>query len=708
VNVRPRLQAVFQPGADQSVPVPMDPDALWLTRSVRFVGRSLVVGLLAVLARGPLLGVRPDPLPTAVILAGIVVAAGTLWLGRRGRPRLAAQVMAFTLPALAASLALSTGRGFCDPAVLILPASLVLCGVLLDRGTLAVMTAATVAAATGLLAAGARGLLSRPARPPDVVGDAVDVLLILGITSLGVGIVAGRLRRNLERLRSQEAALRASELRYRGLVDLAADAILVGKPGDGITEANRRAAELTGYTREELLGRPIEALFPPAELLRAPLRYEALARGEAVVVERTLVRRDGAAVPVEMSSKGMPDGSYNSIIRDIGDRRRAEVERQSLEARLRQAQKMEAVGRLAGGIAHDFNNLLTAITGSLTLALRDVPSSSPARRWLTEIDRSAWRAAALTRHLLAFSRQQVIEPKVLDLRSLVEGVGSLVARTIGEDVTLRLRLGAEPCHVRVDHGQMEQILLNLATNARDAMPGGGTLTLEVGWADPVTAAVRQNSRRGRVVTLSVSDTGHGMTEEVKARVFEPFFTTKPAGSGTGLGLAMVYGAVEQNGGWIDVESAPGRGSTFRIFLPEAQAEPEAPSVVGAEEILRGTETVLLVEDEDAVREVTARELESLGYQVLPCASAGEALSVAAGHRGPLQLLVTDVVMPHMNGRELAARLSESRRGLRVLYTSGYGEDVVARHGMLKAGVLLLEKPYSLLSLARYVRRALAP
>jgi CheY-like chemotaxis protein len=255
---------------------------------------------------------------------------------------------------------------------------------------------------------------------------------------------------------------------------------------------------------------------------------------------------------------------------------------------------------------------------------------------------------------------------------------------------------------------MEQILLNLATNARDAMPGGGTLTLEVGWADPVTAAVRQNSRRGRVVTLSVSDTGHGMTEEVKARVFEPFFTTKPAGSGTGLGLAMVYGAVEQNGGWIDVESAPGRGSTFRIFLPEAQAEPEAPSVVGAEEILRGTETVLLVEDEDAVREVTARELESLGYQVLPCASAGEALSVAAGHRGPLQLLVTDVVMPHMNGRELAARLSESRRGLRVLYTSGYGEDVVARHGMLKAGVLLLEKPYSLLSLARYVRRALAP
>ena len=254
---------------------------------------------------------------------------------------------------------------------------------------------------------------------------------------------------------------------------------------------------------------------------------------------------------------------------------------------------------------------------------------------------------------------------------------------------------------------MEQILLNLATNARDAMPGGGTLTLGVGWADPVTAAGRRNSHRGRVVALSVSDTGHGMTEEVKARVFEPFFTTKPASSGTGLGLAMVYGAVEQNGGWIDVESAPGRGSTFRIFLPEAQTEPEAPSATGPEEILRGTETVLLVEDEEAVREVTARELESLGYQVLPCASAREALSVAAGHRGPLQLLVTDVVMPHMNGRELATRLSGCRHGLRVLYTSGYGEDVIARHGMLEAGVLLLEKPYSLLSLARYVRRALA-
>jgi len=699
-----------RPAGDLPRPTPVpDLDARWLTRSVDFVGWSIIAGLVVSVARDPILGLRPIPVASAIIGLGILSVAGALWLNRVGRSKPAARLLAFTLPVLAAGLAVTAGRGFHDPAILMMPASLILCGVLLDHATLVATTAVTVAATAGVLLAETRGLVLTAGAHDSVVEDILDSLLILGITALAIGIVAGRLRRGIERLRRQESALRVSELRFRGLVDLAADAILVSDSTTGIAEANRRASELTGYSRDEIVGLPIKSLFSSAEITRAPFRHEAVARGETVVVEWTLTRKDGSTVPVEMSTKRMPDGTNQSILRDVSERRRAEAERRSLEDRLRQAQKMEAVGRLAGGIAHDFNNLLTAITGSLTLALRDVAPASPARRWLTEVDKAAWRAADLTRHLLAFSRQQMIEPRVLDLRAVVEGTGSLVARTIGEDVRLEVRLPGEPCPVEVDHGQIEQTILNLATNARDAMPGGGLLTLDVSWADPAHLPSAARSERGerRFVVLSVGDTGHGMGEEVRARIFEPFFTTKPSGTGTGLGLAMVYGAVEQNGGWIEVESAPGRGSTFRIFLPEAREGVRAGSAPGPEEALRGAETVLLVEDEQAVREVTAEQLASLGYRVLPCASGPEALAIAAGHEGPLHLLLTDVVMPGMNGRELATRLLEGRKGLRVLYTSGYGEDVVSRSGVVEEGVLLLEKPYSLLALAQHVRRALA-
>jgi signal transduction histidine kinase/ActR/RegA family two-component response regulator len=417
-----------------------------------------------------------------------------------------------------------------------------------------------------------------------------------------------------------------------------------------------------------------------------------------------LARTDGARVPVEMSSRRMPDGRYQTILRDVSERQRAESERAALEARLRQSQKMEAVGRLAGGVAHDFNNLLTAITGSLALAMRDVAEGARARRWLIETDRAAWRAAALTHQLLAFSRQQVIAPRVVDLRSVVGGAGSMLARMIGEDVSLRTRLADEPCLVEVDQGQLEQVLLNLAANARDAMPGGGVLTIEVGREASVPASAAGRLAEGPIVVLSVSDTGQGMSEEVRARIFEPFFTTK-AGSGTGLGLAMVYGAVEQNGGLIEVASAPGQGSHFRILLPLARGE-KAQAQAPQGDAPRGTETVLLVEDEAAVRDVTRAQLESLGYRVLACANAAEALVVAGSHRARLDLLLTDVVMPGMNGRELAERLSASRPGLRVLYCSGYGEDVIARHGVVEPGVQLLQKPYALARLAGLVRSAL--
>jgi nitrogen-specific signal transduction histidine kinase len=389
----------------------------------------------------------------------------------------------------------------------------------------------------------------------------------------------------------------------------------------------------------------------------------------------------------------------------VSERHRAERERAALEGRLRQSQKMEAVGRLAGGVAHDFNNLLTAITGSLALALRDVDPANRAHRWLKETDKAAWRAAALTHQLLAFSRQQVIAPRVVDLRAVVEGAGSMLSRMIGEDVALRIRVSDEPCMVEVDQGQLEQVLLNLAANARDAMPDGGTLAIEVSRSKGTQAHTGRASR-GPSVVMTVTDTGAGMNDDVQARIFEPFFTTKPAGSGTGLGLAMVYGAVEQNGGSIDVVSKPGRGSTFRIHLPEKRGQKAARPELQTD-LPRGSETVLLVEDEAAVREVTREQLESLGYHVLSCADAAEALAACAGRADPLHLLLTDVVMPGMNGRELAERLTQGRPGLRVLYTSGYGEDVIARHGVLEPGVLLLQKPYALTKLAGLVRTALA-
>jgi PAS domain S-box-containing protein len=674
-----------------------------MARSVCFVTCGVAAGVVGAVVNATLSGGVVGGSSTWAQLGELGLLVLVLWLNRTGSPAAAARLLAFSLPVFAATLMITSGQGLRDVAVLILPASLILCGLLLDRATLVAVTLLTVACTASALLAESHGWLPTPVADNSAV-DVVDAGIILVVTSLGVGLVAGRLRESHARLRRQEAELRASEALYRGLVDLAADAIVVSLPGGGIVEANRRASELTGRSREELLGLALETLFGPAELARAPFRYDLADQGRIVVNERALIRRDGARVPVEMSSRRMPDGQYQTILRDVSERHRAEAERRALEVLLRQSQKMEAVGRLAGGVAHDFNNLLTAITGSLALALRDVGPEARAHRWLTETDKAAWRAAALTHQLLAFSRQQVIAPRVLDLRSLVAGAGSMLARMIGEDIALRTELPDEPCLVEVDQGQLEQVLLNLAANARDAMPDGGVLSIEVSRA-VAGPEVGGRLRPGPVVVMAVSDTGQGMSEDVQARIFEPFFTTKSVGSGTGLGLAMVYGAVEQNGGAIEVASAPGGGSSFRILLPQARGEQAAaPPAQG--EAPRGSETVLLVEDDAAVREITRAQLESLGYRVLSCANAAEALVVVAAQVEPLHLLLTDVVMPGMNGRELAARLTESRSDLRVLFTSGYGEEVVSRHGILEPGVLLLQKPYALPKLASLVRDAL--
>jgi signal transduction histidine kinase len=391
------------------------------------------------------------------------------------------------------------------------------------------------------------------------------------------------------------------------------------------------------------------------------------------------------------------------------ERKRAEEALRQSEERLRQAQKMEAVGRLAGGVAHDFNNLLTVITSYSDLLLEDLGPDDPKRDDVGEIRKAAQGAAALTRQLLAFSRQQVLEPKVLDLRATVTGTEKLLQRLIGDDIRLTTALAPDLGAVKADPVQLEQIIINLAVNARDAMPTGGRLTIEAANVEMDEVYVRSHApaRPGRYVMLAMSDTGIGMDDQTKARIFEPFFTTKERGKGTGLGLATVYGIVKQAGGFIWVYSEPGRGTSFKVYLPRVD-EPVEPGVArtARAEPGRGTETVLVVEDAAAVRMVTRQVLERYGYAVLEAPNGDTALRLAAKHHGPIHLLLTDVVMPGLSGRQLAEQLAQLRPDMKVLYVSGYGDSAVVHHGILEAGVAYLQKPFTPESLARRVRDAL--
>jgi two-component system cell cycle sensor histidine kinase/response regulator CckA len=675
----------------------------WTSHSLHWLCLGLTLGLTL----GALHNAAARHYTTAAALGAelpilLVVSA----LNRHRRPELAARLLAISLPIVATVLML-LGYGTRDVAALMLPASLIVCGLLLDRATLVAQTLLVMASTLLVMAAEARGWVRLPSGPSPWLRQTIDAGAIIGMTAVGVGLVANRLRASYQQLRRDQLALGRSEQRYRSLIDLAADAICVCAADGSIVEANRRASELTGFAPEELIGRPLRALYEREDPEHPPAQGTAPAIEGRPCDTRTLVRKDGSRLPVELSGQRMPDGSYQCIVRDVSERQKAEAERLALESRLRQSQKMEAIGRLAGGVAHDFNNLLTAITGSLTLALRDVPPASRAHRWLSEIDAAAWRAASLTRQLLAFSRKQTVAPRVVDLGAVVNGSQAMLQRLIGEDVSLRTSVREDGCLAHVDQGQLEQALLNLVANARDAMPEGGTLRLAVGsrMVGDDYAQTHPDARAGRYVVITVSDSGQGMSEDVRSRVFEPFFTTKAAG--TGLGLAMVYGVVQQAGGFIEVESQPQRGTSFAIHLPAVEPGAEgAHSEAATDPALQGTETIVLVEDEAPVREVTTAQLESLGYRVLPFASGEGALGAAESQGAPPQLLITDMVMPQLGGRELARRLRASRPELKVLFISGYGEEVVASQGAEAPGARFLQKPYTLHSLARKVRESL--
>jgi len=387
-------------------------------------------------------------------------------------------------------------------------------------------------------------------------------------------------------------------------------------------------------------------------------------------------------------------------------------ERKGMEEQLLQAQKMEAVGNLAGGVAHDFNNVLTAIMGYSELILDALPEGHPEHNHIEEIRKAGERAAALTRQLLAFSRKQILQPEVLCLNEVVSGMTKMLKRMIPEDVELVAVLDPALDRVKLDPMQMEQVLMNLAVNARDAMPKGGKLTLETANAelDAAYTKIHPEIQPGNYVMLAVSDTGCGMDEEIQARIFEPFFTTKEKSKGTGLGLSTVYGIVKQSGGSIFVYSEPGKGTAFKIYLPRVEEVPgeRGPAVEKrpVPALPQGAETVLVAEDDETLRRLIYEILQSSGYAVLEAGRGEEALRLAGEHAGPIHLLITDMVMPGMGGREVAGRLAALRPGTRVLYVSGYTDDAVVRHGVLESGVAFLQKPFVPEALLRKVREVL--
>ena len=491
-------------------------------------------------------------------------------------------------------------------------------------------------------------------------------------------------------------------------VEQAAETITITDTRGTILYVNPAFTRITGYSREEAIGQN-PRLLKSGKHEEGAYRemWQALVQGRVWHTRFTNRRKDGSSYELESTISPIR-GPRNQIVNYVmvGRDVTREVE---LEDQLRQAQKMEAVGRLAGGIAHDFNNLLTAILGNAELALARMPPDDPVRTDIEEIKTASGRAAALTSQLLAFGRRQVLHPRIMDINHVVREQARLLRRLLGEQVEMDLQLETAPWLVRADPTQLEQVIMNLAINARDAMERGGRLTISTSnLAVDRDRPPPHHLPAGRYVRLQVTDTGIGMDERIRAHLFEPFFTTKPRGKGTGLGLATVYGVVKQSEGHIAVESMPGAGSTFSIFLPAVagQAEPWPGTAARPPETESGTETVLLVEDEEQVRRVARVVLERQGYQVLETDRPSQALEIARRHLGGIGLLLTDVSMPEMNGDELAARMQSVRPGLRVLFMSGHPDSSRGLRHMVAGGRLFLKKPFTQEELTRKVREVL--
>jgi two-component system cell cycle sensor histidine kinase/response regulator CckA len=488
-----------------------------------------------------------------------------------------------------------------------------------------------------------------------------------------------------------------------GLLQAAPDAILVMDEGR-IVLVNDRAEEMLGYARDELLGRQIDTLIAEQAQQILPLRRRKIEQGRSGslgAVTTTVRRSDGVEIPVESSVAivDTPQGQLAvAVVRDLTERARAEQEKARLrtEAQQHRSQRLESLGQLAGGIAHDFNNMLGVIVNYATFVIEEAESDTPDAKMIAadarQVVKAGERGTNLTHQLLAFARREVVRPQVLDLNEVIDQVEEMLRRSIGEHITLIVRPDRDLPAVICDPAQIEQVLVSLAVNARDAMPAGGNLVIDTG-------------RHGDQVRLRVSDGGKGMTPEVVERAFEPFFTTKASGEAPGLGLATVYGIVSQAGGEVSIASSPGLGTTVTVLLPSSPGEVSTAASAPARTAGRG-ETLLVVEDEAALRDVAGRILSGAGYRVLAAECGADALQLAGRHEGPIELLLSDVVMPGMLGKELAERLTGARPDTRVLYMSGYAQPVLHSQGTLEPGVALLEKPFTAEDLLAAVRRRL--
>jgi two-component system, cell cycle sensor histidine kinase and response regulator CckA len=687
----------------------------FLTLVAMVLATALVHALLAAVTAGA----AADLVPTGAVVAATL---GALLLLRRRRLR--AAVWVFLGGLAAAGTLVLLAEGLSAPGLGNVMVVLVIAAILLNwRGALCFGLFFGVVL-LGVQVAELRRWLLPQARPPATVwlSTALPVvlmtLLLAGATHWLRGVVL-QLRRRERQLRAANDALSESREALSLVIDESPDAIIAAGDRGVIQLVNGAAERMLGYAAQELLGKPFLELglvAPDSQARSTEEIGRVLAGMEGPPTEIEIVRKDGTRLPVEVNGRMVKrgDGSMQvqAVMRDIRERKQAERARQELEAELRQAQRLESVGRLAGGIAHDFNNLLTVILSTASSLKGQLPPDD-LHEDVVAIEAAALRAAELTRQLLAFSRKQILRPQVIEPASVIEGVESILRRLLPEQIAIVVRKTAVAGAIRADPQQMQQVLINLALNARDAMPGPGTLTIAVDEVHVVGGEAGAEAggelAAGAHVRFSVSDTGVGMDERTRAHLFEPFFTTKPVGQGTGLGLATAHGIVVQSGGHIRVRSREGEGSTFEVLMPMLPALVDDAGAAGAPGPAPAgaacpAESILLVEDEPLVRQTTARILRGLGYQVTEAGTAHEALRLAAARATPVDLLLTDVIMPGVSGPDLAARLS-AQAPSRVLFMSGHA-DVPLAEAELLARSPFLAKPFSPLELARKVREAL--
>lgn len=524
------------------------------------------------------------------------------------------------------------------------------------------------------------------------------------------------LKKELAKHTQTEKAMRESEEKYRLLAETAIDFILVHNLAGHITYANKAGLELSGYAEEELLAMSITDLIDHQELEAIAQRSAQRKAGDHSVYlyEIEFINKAQRRVPVEITSSPVvqEDGTISGILivaRDITQRKKMEAEHQQLDLQLRQAQKLEAIGQLTGGIAHDFNNILTAINGFSELLQLRLPADSPLQSMVENILKSGKRATSLISQLLAFSRKQIIEPKIVDINTVITELDKMLRRIINEDIEFQTQLATDIWTVKIDPTQLEQVILNLVVNARDAMPQGGKLILKTENASFSQNFLSEQEKieAGDYSLLTISDTGTGMDEETKAHIFEPFFSTKMKGKGTGLGLSTVYGIVRQNNGYIRVDSQKEEGTTFSIYFSRVfETADQSPQYSITNATPEGSETIILVEDDPAVLNLSVHTLQERGYIVLPVKNGEDALQMSLTGQGKPDLLITDVVMPNISGKKVAQELGKRFPDLKVLFISGYTDKVISHHGILDTDINFLQKPFSITALTQKVREIL--